>query len=159
MIILAIDPGYERLGIAVLERNEKTKKDQLLFSECFKTLSSSIFSERLRLIGEEIDLVIKKYKPTILSIEKLFFTSNQKTAMGVAEARGVVIYEATRNGMIVCEYTPLQIKIATTGYGRSDKKQIISMIPKLIAITKEIKHDDEFDAIAAGITCLASYRP
>ena len=78
--------------------------------------------------------------------------------MGVAEARGVVVYEAAKKNLEMCEYTPLQIKIATTGFGRSDKKQMIAMIPKLIHINKPIQHDDEYDAIAAGITCLASHR-
>ena len=154
--VLAIDPGYERLGIATVERNGKT--DRLLFSECFKTPSKMEFNERLVMIGKEIGKLIKKYKPEILAIETLFLTTNQKTAMRVAEARGVVIYEASRNGIEVREFTPLQIKMAITSYGRGDKKQMMAMIPKLIKIEKEIKHDDEYDAIGVGITCLAYER-
>ena len=90
-----------------------------------------------------------------MAIETLFFNSNQMTAMKVAEARGVALYESSKLGLEVFEYTPLQIKIAVTGYGRSDKKQMIDMICRLVTIEKEIKHDDEYDAIASAITCFA----
>ncbi len=156
MRVLAIDPGYERLGIAVVEKKEN--KDILLYSDCFKTSPKESFPERLARIGLEIERLIGEFKPTALAIETLFFQTNQKTAMHVSEARGVILYEAAKKRLIICEYNPLQIKIATTGYGKSDKKHIIDMIPKLTKIDKEIKHDDEFDAIACGITCLASYR-
>ncbi len=156
MRVLAIDPGYERVGIAVVEKNNG--KDVLLFSECFKTPASELFSARLAMIGAEIARLAEEYQPTAMALETLFFTNNQKTAMQVAEARGVLLYEGAKRGLQIHEYTPLQIKIATTGYGKSDKKQIISMIPKLIKIEKEIAHDDEYDAIATGITCLASYK-
>lgn len=153
--VLAIDPGYERLGIAIVEK--QNGKDTLLFSECFKTPAKKAFSERIVMIGTEIARIIEEYKPQTLAIETLFFNTNQTTAMHVSEARGVIMYEAAKKGLIICEYTPLQIKIATTGYGKSDKKAIIDMIPKLIRVSKEIEHDDEYDAIATGITCLASY--
>lgn len=156
MRIIAVDPGYERVGIAILER--KSSGDELLFSECFKTPAKMVFHERLGLIGREIEKLVEKFKPEILAIETLFFTNNQKTAMGVAEARGVIIYEASRKGAKVREYTPLQIKIAITSHGRSDKQQMITMIPKLIKIGKKIEHDDEYDAIGVGITCLAEER-
>lgn len=155
--VLAIDPGYERLGIAIVER-DVTGKDVLLFSECFQTPAEAPFSTRLHMLGQEISRIIEEFKPTTLGIETLFMTSNQKTVMRVSEARGVVIYEAAKKGLLICEYSPLQIKIATTGYGRSDKKQVISMIPRLVMIEKNIKHDDEYDAIACAITCLASQR-
>ncbi|MCX6755818.1 MAG: crossover junction endodeoxyribonuclease RuvC, partial [Candidatus Nomurabacteria bacterium] len=99
-----------------------------------------------------------EYKPTALAIEKLFFTTNQKTVMGVAEARGVIVYSAIKHGLKIFEYTPPQIKIAVTGYGKSDKSAVMSMVPKLIKIEKIIKSDDELDAIAIGLTCLACER-
>lgn len=155
MIILGIDPGYERLGIAVLSKENDNQKEIVLFSECFKTEKKLPHHKRLFLIGKEINSVIKKYSPEKLAIETLFFNSNQMTAMKVAEARGVILYEASRSGLNIFEYTPLQIKIAVTGYGRSDKKQMIDMLNKLILIKKPIKHDDEYDAIASAITCFA----
>jgi len=149
MRILAIDPGYERVGIAILG------KDTLVFSECFKTSSKIPFSERLFLIGREIESVIKKYKPKLLAIEKLFFATNQKTAMSVSEAKGVIVYEAKKAGLKIFEYTPLEIKIAVTGYGKSDKKSVIDMVKKLIKINENKNSDDEIDAIAVGLACFA----
>jgi len=149
MRILAIDPGYERVGIAILG------KDTLVFSECFKTSSKIPFSERLFLIGREIESVIKKYKPKLLAIEKLFFATNQKTAMSVSEAKGVIVYEAKKAGLKIFEYTPLEIKIAVTGYGKSDKKSVINMVKKLIKINENKNSDDEIDAIAVGLACFA----
>jgi len=156
MRIIGIDPGFERVGIAVLEKEKNG--DVLLYSNCFKTLSSLPFHERLALIGEEIKKIVKKYNPDTLAIETLFFNTNQKTAFLVSEARGVVLYEAVLGNLKIYEYTPLQIKIAITGYGRADKKQINNMVRQLIVLKEDIKSDDEMDAVATAITCSASYR-
>ncbi|KKS04586.1 MAG: Crossover junction endodeoxyribonuclease RuvC [Candidatus Nomurabacteria bacterium GW2011_GWC2_41_8] len=158
MRILGIDPGFERLGIAVLERTPEARpqgKERVLFSECFKTSAKLEFSERLKLIGEEVKKIIKKYKPEVLAIETLFLTTNQKTVMRVAEARGVVIYEAAYAGLKIFEASPLQIKIATTGYGRSDKTQINKMVKILVEIDDSKKSDDELDAVAIALTAFA----
>ncbi len=157
MKILAIDPGFERVGIAVIERLEK-QKDVLLFSECFKTEKTLPFHSRLLKIGVEVKKVIKKYKPEILAIEKLYFTTNKKTAMNVAEARGVIINSASEGGLQICEYTPPEIKLAVTGYGKATKDMVIRMVPKLINTPVNISSDDELDAIAIGLTCLAYER-
>lgn len=176
MRILGIDPGYERLGIAVLEKPHSTKasasrskpfdyaqgKEQVIFSECFKTSAKLEFFERLNLIGEEIRKIIKKYQPEILAIETLFLNTNHKTVMRVAEARGVIIYEASRAEMKIFEATPLQIKIATTGYGRANKEQMVKMVKILVDIDKLKTRDragqasdDELDAIAIALTAFA----
>ncbi|HUC88882.1 MAG TPA: crossover junction endodeoxyribonuclease RuvC [Candidatus Paceibacterota bacterium] len=157
MKILAIDPGFERIGIAVIERTPK-QKDVLVYSSCFKTSAKIPFHERLTAIGNEIERVIKKYKPEALAIEKLYFTTNQKTVMGVAEARGVIVYSASRNGLSIFEYTPPQIKVAVTGYGKATKDMVIRMVLKLIKVDNSINSDDELDAIAIGLTCLACER-
>jgi len=158
MKILGIDPGFERLGIAVLERNKSDKKERILYSACFKTSAKLDFSERLALIGEEIKKIIKKYKPEVLAIETLFFTTNQKTVMHVAEARGVVIYECAKAGMKIFEASPPQIKIATTGYGKANKEQVMKMVKILVATKlpkKGRESDDELDAIAIALTASA----
>jgi len=157
MKIIAVDPGYERLGIAVLEK--ETGKEVLLFSECFKTSAKLPHSERLNLIGKELEKVIKEYKPSTLVIETLFFAKNQKSAMQVAEARGVIMYEGKRNNLEIFEYSPMAVKIAVTGYGKSDKIQLTEMVKRLIKIKKSIKHDDEYDAIAIGLTFFAIESP
>jgi crossover junction endodeoxyribonuclease RuvC len=158
MRILGIDPGYERLGIAILEKDKKGDKECVLFSECFKTSAKLEFSERLNLIGEEVRKIIKKYKPEILSIETLFLNTNHKTVMHVAEARGVVIYEAARAGLKIFEASPPQIKIATTGYGRASKEEIIKMVKMLVEIDDSKTSDDELDAIAIALTAFAHMR-
>ena len=155
MRILGIDPGFERLGVAVLEKEKGDRKEKILFSECFKTRAKLEFSERLKLIGKELEKVIKKYKPEILAIETLFLTTNQKTVMRVAEARGVVIYECAKAGMKIFEASPPQIKIATTGYGRANKDQIIKMVRILVDIPSSKTSDDELDAIAIALTGFA----
>lgn len=157
MKLLAIDPGFERVGVAIIERQPK-QKDILVFSECFKTSAKIPFHERLTQIGTEVERIIQEYTPVALAIEKLYFTSNQKTVMGVSEARGVIIYSASRNGLDIFEYTPPQIKVAVTGYGKADKQMVMNMVPKLIQIEKQIHSDDELDAIAIGLTCLACER-
>ncbi len=155
MRVLAIDPGYERVGTAVVEK-ETSKKELLLYSDCFQTSSKEMFENRLLEIGNEIERLITEYSPQALAIEKLFFNTNQKTAMRVAEVRGALIYIGKKYGLLSFEYTPLQIKNAVSGYGRSTKAQIAKMVPQLIDIQKEIKFDDEYDAIAIGLTCCAS---
>ena len=155
MRILGIDPGFERLGVAILEKSKGEKKERVLFSECFRTPVKSDFSERLRLLGAEVKKIIKEYKPEVLAIETLFLNTNHKTAMRVAEARGVVIYEAAHAGLRIFEASPPQIKVATTGYGASDKAQIIKMVKMLVEIDKSKKSDDELDAIAIALTAFA----
>ncbi len=159
MKILGIDPGYERVGIAVLEKNVGDHKEKILYSNCFKTSKTLPLNERLLLIGEEIEAVVKKWQPQKLAIEKLYFENNAKTAMGVSEARGVIIYIAGSHGLEILEYTPLQIKSAVTGYGKATKEQVHSMVAKLIDLPATVKQDDEIDAIAIAITGLCSYRP
>ena len=155
MKVLAIDPGYDRVGFAVLEKQPPRRAETVHYSNCFVTVRSHAFVERLRAVGEEMERLINETEPDVCAIEKLYFSSNQKTAMAVSEARGVFLYVATQHALPVFEYTPLEIKSAVTGDGHSDKRQIIAMIPKLVVINKTIRHDDEYDAIAIGITCLA----
>jgi|SRR3989344_4821165 len=168
MRILGIDPGFERLGVAILEKparnefhsggNKGDKKERVLFSECFKTSAKLEFPERLFLIGKEIKKIIKKFQPEILAIETLFFTSNQKTVMHVAEVRGVAIYEASLEGLKIFEASPPQIKIAITGYGKANKEQVMKMVRVLVEIAKFKTSDDELDAIAIALTAFAHMR-
>lgn len=156
MKILAIDPGYGRLGIAVIESN--LGKNTLLYSDCFETSEKLPHHRRLSLLGEEVRQIIEKWQPESLAIEELFFNKNIKTALLVSQAVGVIVYESAKGGLKVFQYSPLEVKIAVSGYGRATKDQVISMVPKLIKMSKKIAHDDEFDAIAVGLTHAASYR-
>lgn len=156
MRILAIDPGFGRCGVAVLEKDKG--KEILLYSNCIETSVKMPFPERLLTVADECARLIAKYAPKSVAMEKLFFTANQKTAMQVAEARGAIITELARAGVPVFEYTPNQIKGAVSGFGGADKKQIATMLHMLVKIDKEIRYDDEYDAIAVGVTHLAHCR-
>lgn len=163
MKIISIDPGYERLGVAIIEKDPhaqtgKNQKETLIFSECFKTSPKLPHHERLALIGDRITEVIKKYTPEQMATEKLFFSGNQKTAMLVSEARGVILYAGTSKGLKVFEYRPNEVKIAITGYGGAQKKQMMDMVRKLIKIDSGTNSDDELDAIAIGLTHFAIQR-
>lgn len=156
MRVLAFDPGYERLGAAVLEK--QSGKEILLHSECIRTSAKSDFSVRLKELGKAAEALIKKWKPNCVALEEVFFEKNAKTAMQTAEVRGALIYIAGSYGLAVHQYTPGEVKIAVTGYGRASKADILLMVPKLIALSPRKRLDDELDAIAVGITCLASVR-
>ncbi|MFA5001302.1 MAG: crossover junction endodeoxyribonuclease RuvC [Candidatus Paceibacterota bacterium] len=153
MLVLGIDPGYDRLGLAVVE--QKNGQPELLYSDCLTTDKKAIFSARLLAVGNEIEKILKDWQPQVVATEKLYFTVNQKTAMAVAEARGVITYLGTKYGLLFAEYTPLEIKTCVTGYGSANKKQMTEMIPRLIKINKAIKYDDEYDAIGVALTHLA----
>ncbi len=157
MRILGIDPGYERIGIAVLDK--ELGKETLVYSTCFKTLATLEFEERLVLIALEIDRVITEYSPDAMAIERLFFDRNTTTALKVSEAKGVITKEAKGAGLRVYEYTPLQIKVAATGYGKASKEDVRRMVPLLLkGVDVSKKIDDEVDAIAIALTGSASIR-
>lgn len=158
MKIISIDPGFDRIGISILEKKNHSAKEEIIYSNCFTTPKNLKLYERIFLVGKELHDVITEFKPDALAIETLFMTKNQKTVMGVSEARGVIIYEGARANIPVYEYTPMQIKIAVTGYGRATKEQVHSMVEKLITIEGRTYIDDEIDAIAVGLTFFACER-
>ena len=153
MILLGVDPGEDRVGLAIIKQT--AGKQELLYSVCLITDKKDTFSHRLLMIGEKVEKVLTTWQPTVMAIEKLFFTVSKKTAMAVAEARGVIIYLGAKHNLTIAEYTPLEIKTCVTGYGSADKRQITEMIPRLIKINKIIKYDDEYDAIGVALTYLA----
>lgn len=152
MRILAIDPGYDRLGIAVLEGNPSTPT--LLWSACVIPEKGAP-QVRLAGVSRAISDAIETYAPDALGIETLFFGINKKTALGVAEARGAILAIAGIAALPVIECTPVQVKLAVTGYGGADKKAVTEMIPRLLKLPQKRRLDDEMDAIAVGITALA----
>jgi crossover junction endodeoxyribonuclease RuvC len=157
MRILAFDPGFERLGAAVVEKING--KDILVHSECVRTSAKDTFPVRLRQIGDAAEALIKQFKPDAVALEEIFFGKNEKTGVQIAEVRGVLTYIAMSKGLTVYDYTPLEVKIAITGFGRSDKSAVAAMVPRLVRLPSRQRLDDEMDAIAVGLTCLASIRP
>ena len=154
MRIVGVDPGYDRLGVAIVEHDKS--REQLVFSDCLGSDKKTVFSERLFALGEQLEQVIRQYQPEALAIETLFFAKNKKTAGAVAETRGLILYLAGKHGLPVIECSPGTVKLTTTGYGRADKNQISAALERLIKIEKEIKYDDEYDAIAVALTGLST---
>ncbi|MFM2330671.1 MAG: crossover junction endodeoxyribonuclease RuvC, crossover junction endodeoxyribonuclease RuvC [Candidatus Parcubacteria bacterium] len=152
MRILAIDPGYDRLGIAVVEGN--ASKPILVWSTCI-TPPKGETVERLAHISRAVTDAISTYAPDVVAIETLFFNINKKTAIGVAQARGAILAAAGLASLSVVEYSPQQIKSAVTGHGGADKTAMARMIPKLLTLPTKKRLDDELDAIGIGITALA----
>lgn len=155
MKVISIDPGYDRLGIAIMEN--VSAPEVLVYSSCIESNRTDDLPERIYVIGEEFKRLLDLHQPDTMAIETLFFNKNIKTAIGVAQARGMLLYLAKAAGCKIYEFGPQQIKIAVTGYGKSDKKAVIDMVCRLIPNAPAGVMDDEYDAIAVGITCLASY--
>ena len=155
MKIIAFDPGYERLGVAVLEK--KLTAEKILMSSCLLTKSQDPHVQRIGRIYAEAKKIIQKFSPQTMILEKIFFAKNQKTALLVAEARGALLALAEERNLTVFEYTPLEVKLAITGSGVAPKNQVALMVKKLIKLPekKEKMLDDEFDAIAIGLTHFA----
>ncbi|MDB9944432.1 crossover junction endodeoxyribonuclease RuvC [bacterium] len=156
MKVLGVDPGYGRLGVAVLEHMNGGEK--LLYSSCIETHKSTKLPDRLYELGTAFEKILKEHNPDAVALETLFFNKNQKTAVGVLQARGLLVYLAKQHNCHVFEYGPQEIKIAVTGYGKSDKGAVIDMVKRIVSDAPESALDDEYDAIAVGVTCLAHER-
>lgn len=156
MRILGIDPGYAIVGYGILEY-EKNKFYPLEFG-AITTEAHTDFQHRLTEVYSAVDEVMKRTKPEALAIEKLFFTTNQKTVIQVAQARGVILLAAAQNGIPVYEYTPLQIKQSVTGYGKALKTQVQDMTKRILRLEKVPKPDDTADRLAVAICHGYSYR-
>lgn len=150
MRILGIDPGTGILGFGVIEVEKGTSR--LIDGGVIRTPVKEDDAVRLQTIYDELTDIIASTKPTIMSVEKLFFVRNVTTAITVAQARGVVLLCGRQSGMEIFEYTPLQIKMAVTGYGRAEKKQIQEMVRVILGLEEVPKPDDCADAIAAALT-------
>ncbi len=156
MRVLAVDPGYDRLGVAVMEK--EGGHERLLFSTCVLTDKKTTLPERIGELGAALERILEAHRPDQMAIETLFFNKNQKTAVAVAEARGVAIYLARKHGAAVKEFGPAEVKVAVTGYGKSDKKAVMEMLPRLVRDLPTKALDDEYDAIAIAVTALAHHR-
>ena len=157
MIILGIDPGYAIVGYGVLEYNGN--KFKVIEYGAITTDASMEMFDRLKSIHDDLNKIIERVKPDFMAIEELFFNSNQKTAINVAQARGVLLHSALNHGVEVFEYTPLQVKQAVAGYGRADKNQVQHMVKLLLGLEKVPKPDDTADAVAIAICHGHSYNP
>lgn len=149
MRILGIDPGYAIIGLGMIDYTGN--KFTTIAYDAITTEAGTPTPQRLQKIYADLTMYIKKYKPDAIAVEELFFNSNQKTAIHVAQARGVIIVAAVNSGVELFEYTPLQIKQAVTGYGRADKTQIQQMTKMLLNLNAVPKPDDVADGLAVAI--------
>lgn len=149
MIILGIDPGYAIVGWGVLDYDGSHFKT--IDYGSVTTPAGMPVEHRLRIIWDELNSIIVKYSPDCMAIEQLFWNTNQKTGIVVAEARGVITLSAVTHGVEIFEYTPLQVKQAVVGYGRAEKKQIITMTTMMLGLKTPPKPDDTADALAIAI--------
>lgn len=153
MRILSIDPGFDRMGLAVIEGDPS--RPTHIWSDCISP-PKGLLEDRLAHIHDAVALAILTYAPDRVAIETLFWsTNNKRSALGVAEARGAALSAAGEAGIPVSEHSPQQVKLAVTGYGNADKKSIALMVPRLISLPPKKRLDDELDAIAVGIASLS----
>ena len=156
MIILGIDPGIAIMGYGVLEVNGNRYK--VLENGVVTTSSKTKTPKRLKILYDNLNDIIKQYKPDEFAIEELFFNQNVKTAITVGHARGVQVLCAQVNNLPIYEYTPLQIKQAITGFGRAYKKQMQETVTTLLNLSEIPKPDDAADALAVSLTHAFSQR-
>lgn len=149
MRILGIDPGIAIVGFGILDYDGVNFK--VVDYGAITTPAHTPVTERLKMIYDDLAYVIEKYKPEQMAIEELFFNNNVKTAITVAQARGVLILGASLFGLEVFEYTPLQVKQAVVGYGRADKNQVQQMVKSILKLHEVPKPDDTADAVAIAI--------
>jgi len=153
MIILSIDPGVERLGIAILTK----KKDGRVTCEMSDTIITpklSSQSARIGLIYRKISVICTKFRPNQIVLERLFFSKNAKTAISVAQVQGVIYLLGSQLCIPVGEIAPNAIKSAVTGYGMADKRAVKKMVDLQVILPKKKRLDDEYDAIACGFAFL-----
>lgn len=149
MVVLGIDPGYAIVGYGGIEYIGN--KYRALGYGAITTDAGQDFDLRLEIIFNRMNIVLDKCKPDVMAIEKLYFQNNQKTAIDVAQARGVILLAAKLKGVPIFEYTPLQVKTAVTGYGKAKKEQVMEMTRRLLKLEKVPKPDDTADALAIAI--------
>lgn len=149
MVVFGIDPGYAIVGWGAVSFKSNTYKPIGFGS--IETQAHTDFNRRLEYIYDQTYEILNRCRPDALAIEKLYFQNNQKTAINVAQARGVTLLAAQKLKIPIYEYTPLQVKIAVTGYGKAQKPQVMEMTRRLLNLAELPKPDDTADALAIAI--------
>jgi crossover junction endodeoxyribonuclease RuvC len=156
MIIMGIDPGFAITGYGIVKY--EGNKFSVIDYGAIKTKASTAFPQRLLLLNNRLEELIKEYKPSAISVEELFFNKNIKTALAAAHGRGAALLAASKSEAEVFEYTPLQVKQAVAGYGRAAKAQIQQMVKVILNLPEIPKPDDAADALAVAICHAHSYK-
>lgn len=156
MLVLGIDPGIAITGIAAV--SEEKGKVSLISHKSLTTGTNLTTPERLERLFSQLVQFVKSVKPEVAALENLFFNTNAKTALIVGQARGIIQLALTQYKIPIVEYTPLQVKMAITGYGRADKNQIQQMVKTILKLPQILKPDDVADAAAIALTHCFSYK-
>ncbi len=156
MLILGIDPGTATTGFGLIEKTKINGEYLLKDFGVIETNKKLSDAQRLQDLASDLLTLIKKYKPSAIGVEKLFFTTNQKTVMAVSQARGVILLIAQQNNVPIFEFTPLQVKNFICGYGKAEKKQVQYIVQKTFKLKTVPKPDDASDALAIAI-CTAHF--
>ncbi len=151
-VILGIDPGTTGMGYALIDTSADPPR--LLDHGLIPTPTSGTPAERLAAIADRIDALIAEHRPLAMALERLYFNRNARTAMAVAEARGIALLCASRAGVEVAEYTPQEVKLSVTGTGSADKRQVMKMLPLVLHLERPIVQDNVADAAAIALTHL-----
>lgn len=154
--ILGLDPGYGRLGYGCLE--ESGGKLRVVEYGCIETVKREDHSMRLLEVYQKLDVLIERTTPNVVGVETLFFSKNVKTALAVGEARGVILLTVAQHGLPITELSPQQIKLAVTGYGSAEKKQVQKMVASILGLAKPPQPDDAADALALAIALSAMHK-
>ena len=149
MLILGIDPGLAIVGWGVVEK--RNGRFYPVAYGAIRTPAHTDVPSRLSQIYDDMNQIFERYKPDAMAVEELFFNTNVTTGIAVAEARGVILMAAQKNGVEVAEYTPMQVKQAVVGYGKAEKRQVIAMVTALLNLPKPPSPDDTADAIAIAL--------
>lgn len=149
MIVMGIDPGVATVGYGAVEYNKN--KFRLVEYGTVCTPAGMDMPQRLCLIFDGLTDIMRRIRPDSVAVEELFFNTNVKTAIAVGHGRGVALLAARREGLSLCEYTPLQIKQAVVGYGRAQKKQVMEMVRIFLNLDQVPRPDDAADALAVAI--------
>lgn len=151
-VILGIDVGFAICGWSIVEKDSKHKNGMKLIDfGAILTSSKDTISSRLNQVADGLERIIAEYKPDTMSVEDLFYFKNQKTVIAVAQVRGVILLVGERNHLNIYSYTPLQVKVAVTGYGRADKKDVQRMVQMIFCLKEIPKPDDAADAVAVAL--------
>src|SRR3989344_6351384 len=164
MIIIGIDPGIAITGYGIIStkkakhlRQDRNEKPKVIDFGCIITNKSDSMGERLKIIHQQVNILIEKHKPDVVSIESLYFFKNLKTAIPFSQAKGVILLSAAKSNISICEFTPLQVKMTVVGFGKAEKRQVQEMTKQLLDLSsfnlkeKNRKKDDAFDALGIAL--------
>lgn len=154
--VIAFDPGFDRLGVAIIERING--KDTLLYSTCITTDKKTVFQDRLLFLGNQVEKLIQEWNPGSAAMEELYYAKNVSTALPVAEVRGMITFLLGKATIPLKSYNPMTVKMSVAGHGGASKDDVHRMVMRLVTLDDRKRLDDEIDAVAVGLCHTAHSR-